>query len=102
MLTKKRLLEKISSKFGIKHLYTTSDVDLNKKELMLILNLERSEKPDIITGERPERKKRPSEGITFYREQMSSYIFSNTGIHVPPRSTIVARFYDDVADFLGL
>ena len=61
-------------------------------------------KPTKIIGERPERLKNPSETKTHYRKELSDYIVTNTNekILLPIDSTIPARFYDMIADCLGL
>ena len=55
-----------------------------------------------LKGERPPKKASPCEYKTSYRKNMSEFIELNTGIRIHADSMVVARFYDLIADYLGL
>lgn len=49
---------------------------------------------------RPDKEESPSERVTKYRERMSEYIEAMSGLRVPGSSSVCARFYDALADYL--
>ena len=53
-------------------------------------------------GEKPKRMDGANEKATRYRERLAEYIKINTGIVIPVRSTINTRFYNLIAEYLGL
>lgn len=102
-LSRGQLLGRISSMLDAEPPYIS--LFFTKPELAVILSqLEGYKRPKAIAleGERPAKQRAPCEADTQYRKRMSAYIELNTDIKIEGLSYIMARFYDDVADFLGL
>jgi len=97
-------VKEISDLIGADPPFNYTNLNFNNNELERILNqLKDWEIKDFDPiGDRPERKKKASEFLTGYRQKISEYIKLNTGIEIPVNASIGARFYDLVADYLGL
>ncbi len=106
MTSKKQFLLEISNLLGSERVFDPRTVmSISKKQLENILTeLTSWEKPKNfkIKGEAPRLQSHPSEADNGYRHRMSKYIQNNTGIYVPPSSTVSARFYNAIVIHLDL
>ncbi|MBW2996692.1 hypothetical protein KY332_05340 [Candidatus Woesearchaeota archaeon] len=103
MTTIPELIKEISGIIGVK--LPKYQIGLEQGQLENILYQLRDYKiPDMVKpkGDRPERLGAPSEKRTDYRQKLADYIELNTKITLPVNSTVPARFYDSIADYLGL
>jgi len=100
------ILTKISELTRAIPSFTGDTAPFPKSHLELILTqlkeYDESGNLEPLKGTRPERKLSPSEETSKYRARLAIYIKENTGIKIPVNSTVVARFYDSIADYLGL
>ena len=105
MSSRPQILHEISNILDAEPPFTTRNVTLSERELQKTFDQLRGFKRSKRfkpKGERPKRHTCPSEATTNYRRKMSRYIRSNAGVSIPGTSLVSARFYDNVADYLGL
>ena len=95
-------LEQFDRGREIKYGLINHDFESVSEQAVRYLDSHPDRKIKEIIGERPEKKMQPSEADSRYRRRMTKYIRDNTGIGLPVSSLIPARFYDCVADSLGL
>lgn len=102
MATKKQLYEELTARLSASPPFNSRNVPIEKLELEGILSgLDSLKKPATTPEiERPEKPHPypPMEAIAHYRKLMSRYIKAISGIKITASSTIVARFYDSLAD----
>jgi len=99
------VLREISGLVRVEPTFSTSNVCLGIGEASELLEkLRVYQKPDnfVLVSERPTGEDLSRRGRFQYKKNMSEFIVANTGILIPGRPAISPRFYESIADFLGL
>lgn len=95
-------LARLSSVLGISdNPLSPNTVDIDEDDLIKITDqLKQLRVPSFLVGKRPRFKRNPSEKACAYRLFMSRYVLLNTGIKLPIRSNISARFYNEIVNYI--